>query len=204
MWISLEHKKVPYQYIEIDPYAKPKVLLDINPRGLIPALKHGDWGMYESTVLMEYLEDLQQGFPLLPSDPKQRAHSRLWTDHINRHIIPAFYRYLQEQDMQKIPEHAEAFQIEIKKLVEAADPEGPFFLGKELSFVDVQFAPWVIRLRRVLTPYRAWQAPESGTRWARWVDAIEGNEAVKATTSGDELYFDSYERYAGEFMSADF
>lgn len=55
MWISLEFKQVPYQYIEIDPYKKPKELTDINPRGLVPALKHGEWGCYESTVLMEYV-----------------------------------------------------------------------------------------------------------------------------------------------------
>lgn len=55
VWISLETKKIPYQYIEVDPYAKPKSLLDINPRGLVPALKHGDWACYESTVLMEYV-----------------------------------------------------------------------------------------------------------------------------------------------------
>lgn len=84
VWISLEMKRLDYQYIEVDPYAKPKSLLDVNPRGLVPALRHGDWGSYESTVLMEYLEDLQQGVALLPQDPKVRAHSRLWSDHINR------------------------------------------------------------------------------------------------------------------------
>lgn len=40
------------------------------------------------------LEDLNAGATLLPSDPKLRAHSRLWSDHINRHIIPAFYHYV--------------------------------------------------------------------------------------------------------------
>ena len=55
MWISLELKGLDYQYIEVDPYAKPKALLDVNPRGLVPALRHGDWGCYESTVLMEYV-----------------------------------------------------------------------------------------------------------------------------------------------------
>lgn len=52
-------------------------------------------------------------------------------------------------------------------------------------------------MRRVLAPYRGWPEPEEGTRWAKWVDAVERHEAVKATTSGDELYLDSYERYAG-------
>lgn len=65
--------------------------------------------------------------------------------------------------------------------------------------MDVQIAPWVIRLRRVLKPYRGWPEPEAiGKRWAAWVQAIEENEHVKATTSTDELYLDSYARYAGK------
>ncbi len=55
VWISLELKQVPYQYIEVDPYKKPQSLLDVNPRGLIPALRHGKWSCHESTVLMEYV-----------------------------------------------------------------------------------------------------------------------------------------------------
>jgi glutathione S-transferase len=59
VWISLELKGIPYQYIEIDPYEKPQSLLEINPRGLVPALQHDDWGCYESSVIMEYVKSLQ-------------------------------------------------------------------------------------------------------------------------------------------------
>ncbi|EMD01077.1 hypothetical protein BAUCODRAFT_62112 [Baudoinia panamericana UAMH 10762] len=196
VWISLEHKGLDYQYVEVDVYRKPKLLLDINPRGLVPALRHGDWGCYESTVLMEYLEDLHQGKPLLPKDPKQRAESRLWSDHINRHIIPLFYRYLQAQDANDQASYAKELTEQIAKLVSAADSNGPFFLGSKLTFVDVQMAPWVIRLEKVLKPYRGWPDPEPGSRWEKWVRAIEANDAVKKTTSDDDLYLDSYERYA--------
>lgn len=55
VWIALEVKGLNYQYIEVDPYKKPEALLEVNPRGLVPALRHGDWGCYESTVLMEYV-----------------------------------------------------------------------------------------------------------------------------------------------------
>ena len=55
VWIALEVKGLPYQYVEVDPYKKPDSLLEVNPRGLVPALRHGDWGCYESTVLMEYV-----------------------------------------------------------------------------------------------------------------------------------------------------
>lgn len=196
VWISLELKGLNYQYVEVDVYRKPKLLLDINPRGLVPALRHGDWGCYESTVLMEYLEDLDEGRKILPSDAKTRAQSRLWSDHINRHIIPNFYKYLQAQESSAQVQHAAALKEQISKIVSAASPSGPFFLGSEMSFVDVQLAPWIVRLEKVLKPYRGWPDPEPGSRWEKWVKAVLENEAVKKTTSGDELYLDSYERYA--------
>ena len=43
VWIALEVKGINYQYIEVDPYKKPANLLEINPRGLVPALKHGKY-----------------------------------------------------------------------------------------------------------------------------------------------------------------
>lgn len=197
VWIALEAKGLPYQYVEVDPYKKPETLMEINPRGLVPALKNGDWGCYESTVLMEYLEDLDSSVPLLPlGEPQLRAHCRLWSDHINRKIVPRFYQCIQAQEQDRQIEHAEALKTEITKLVDVADKEGPYFLGPNLSFVDVQFAPWMLRLSRVLKPYRGWPDPEQGGRWGMWVDAMEKDEHVQATTSTDDLYLDSYERYA--------
>ncbi|KAJ5637931.1 hypothetical protein N7490_007810 [Penicillium lividum] len=215
VWIALELKGIPYQYVEVDPYEKPQSLLEVNPRGLVPALRHDNWACHESTVLMEYLEDLKIGSPLLPAEPKLRAHCRLWTDHvrkpmlvpsdpvavadkfqINRNIVPAFYRVLQEQDQQKQIENSEDLRVAFDNLVNAAHPRGPFFMGGQISFVDIQVAPWVIRLNRVLKPYRGWPDADEGSRWASWVNAIETNNQVRATTSTDELYLDSYARYA--------
>ena len=71
-----------------------------------------------------------------------------------------------------------------------------------MTFVDVQLAPWLLRLRRVLKPYRGWPDPEPGSRWESWIRAVEDDVHVKATTSGDELYLDSYERYAGKYCSS--
>ncbi|KAH5337077.1 hypothetical protein HBI50_016600 [Parastagonospora nodorum] len=208
VWISLEHKNIPYQYIEVDPYRKPQSLLAVNPRGLVPALRHGPtWSTHESTVIMEYLEDLHAGPPLLPADAQSRATQRLWADHVNRNVIPCFYKLLQAQAEREQVEHAKELREQISKLVDAADAQGPFFAGASVSFVDVQIAPWVVRLRRVLGPYRGWPEADEGSRWGKWVRAIEEEESVKMTTSTDELYLDSYERYAenrpGTSMLAD-
>ncbi|OZJ06735.1 hypothetical protein BZG36_00349 [Bifiguratus adelaidae] len=223
VWISLEQKELPYQYIEIDPYKKPKELMEINPRGLVPALRDSvrGWGCYESTVLMEFLEDFgeTEDVPpkrLLPGSAWLRAEARLWTDHITRHVTPAFYRFLQAQEEAKRQEAKKEFEEELDQFVEALvlskrDEHGPFFFGStELGFVDIQLAPWAVRIPRVLKPYRQYTyTPFSGHKpttnisqekareaWQAWLDAVENTASVKKTISDDELYLDSYERYA--------
>ncbi len=111
--------------------------------------------------------------------------------------MPLFYQCLQAQELEKQLQYAEELKGEIAHVVDAADPTGPFFLGPQLSYVDVVFAPWMLRLARVLKPYRGWPDPEPGSRWGSWLGAVEEHEVVKATTSTEELYLDSYERYAG-------
>lgn len=79
------------------------------------------------------------------------------------------------------------------------DPEGPFFFGDELGWVDILIAPWGMRLRPVLTHYRGFEPElitDSSTRFHKWLKAIQAHPAVKATTSTDELYTDSYSRYS--------
>lgn len=203
VWIALELKAIPYQYIEVDPYKKPDSLLALSPGGLVPAISHTShphphFACHESTVLLEYLEDAFLEAPILPPTAQARAKARLWADHVNKKIIPAFYRALQAQESGD--QNAGAFELKeaIETLVLAASDEGPFFGGKEIGWVDIQLAPWLLRLSRVMTPYRGWPAAVPGSRWARMVEAVEECEAVKATTSGNELYHDSYERYAGK------
>ncbi|KAI9683181.1 MAG: hypothetical protein M1829_005972 [Trizodia sp. TS-e1964] len=126
------------------------------------------------------------------------ADSGLIMQQINRIIVPGFYRCLQAGEPDKQMQYLEELKSEISKLVDACDPDGPFFLGPACCIVDVQFAPWMLRLSRVLKPYRSWPNAEEGSRWGIWIDAMEKHEAIKATTSSDELYLDSYERYAGK------
>lgn len=193
-WIHLELAGIDYQYVEVDPYAKPKELTDINPKGLVPSLRHGDWGSYESSVIMEYIEDLQ---PTLFKglSAQQKADQRLWVHFVNGNIVPAFYRLLQAQEEEKQVEHAKEFQSHLETLVNQMDKDGPFFCGSELSLVDVAVAPWIVRIQKVLKPYRGFE-PEVAGRWGKFYTAILNHPTVAATTSTDDLYLDSYKRYA--------
>jgi glutathione S-transferase len=199
VWIALEAKGIPYQYIEVNPYDKPKVLTEISPNSLVPATRHGPtWSLHESATILEYIEELSPGL-LPPADQKQaRADARLWADIVNRNVMPAFYRALQSQDPEDQVQLLGELAEKLGRVIKAAHPEGPFFSGSEFGWVDVYIAPWILRFKRVLSPYRAWPEPEQGSRLKKWADAIEAHPAVKATTSDDAAYFDAYRRYAGE------
>ncbi|EXJ68234.1 uncharacterized protein A1O5_08849 [Cladophialophora psammophila CBS 110553] len=231
IWIALEIKGIPYQMVEIMPTTldsyRPPEMLEVNPEGNIPCIRHGNWGVWESGVVLEYLEDLSMGHSLLPlGNPQLRAHCRLWTDHINRKILPSFYSLLltpppspnveqplgldgmqvdgdahaQVTNAASAAQHSmlvATLQKNITALVNASHATGPFFLGNEIGFVDVVFAPWIIRLSRVLSYYRNFPKPEVGTRWRQWVDAIEGDDRVRRTVSDENSYHGVY-RGVGE------
>lgn len=110
VWIALEAKALQYKYVEIDPYNKSPEFLALNPRGLVPVLGHGRRLVYESLIVMEYLEDAFHAGPrqtkeapspshhaLLPPDPWRRAYVRIWTDHVSKKVVPPFYQLLQSQ-----------------------------------------------------------------------------------------------------------
>lgn len=102
--------------------------------------------------------------------------------------MPAFYDLLFSRDPPSRSESTRRLQRHIASLVIAADEQGPFFTGSALSLVDIHFAPFALRLSRILRPLKGWTDPMPGTRWNRWLDSLERNVHVKATTSLDDLY----------------
>lgn len=96
--MALEEKGIKYQYKEVNPYRKEAAFLAVNPKGLVPAVKHRGQAMYESSVLLEVclpstpcygrynvhlltLQYLDEAFPetraMLPSSPADRALARI-------------------------------------------------------------------------------------------------------------------------------
>lgn len=78
--IVLAEKGLQYEKVTIDitkgEQKKPEFLA-INPYGKVPALQDDGVTLYESTIIMEYLNDKYPHPPLLPLDPGQRARARV-------------------------------------------------------------------------------------------------------------------------------
>lgn len=56
------------------------VFADASPRLEVPTLIDGDARIFDSTIILEYLEDRFPDVPLLPSDPVARAEARMIED----------------------------------------------------------------------------------------------------------------------------
>jgi glutathione S-transferase len=77
--IALTEKKVPFERIDVDLANKPDWFKALSPLGKTPVLKVGEAVIFESAVILEYLEETQP-FPMHPKDPLQRAWHRSWIE----------------------------------------------------------------------------------------------------------------------------
>ena len=145
--------------------------------------------------VITYVVPFTKPFPFYSSADSDSARS---PQQISRKIIPSFDSLLITSDPTKQSSLTTTLQTSITSLVNASHITGPFFLGSTISFVDVMFAPWIIRLSRVLKFYRAWPDPEVGTRWESWVQAVEEDERVRGTVSEERAYQQAYENAASK------
>src|SRR5712672_4663600 len=77
--IALSEKGIAFERIDIDLANKPDWFVAISPLGKTPVLQVGDVPIFESAVILEYLEETQPN-PLHPADPLIRAEHRGWIE----------------------------------------------------------------------------------------------------------------------------
>lgn len=197
-WIALVVKGVDFEYVEQDPYNKTAEWLAINPQGMVPVIVHNNKSIYESPFCIEYVDEAWPSEPrLLPTDPYQRAHARIWCDFIGKKIIPSFYGLLMKQSEAEQQEIKTKLTSDLLDLVKAMDPKGPFFQGEKLGYVDIMLAPYGARFF-ILKHYRGFEVPkrEEFERFHVWWQAVRNAPAVKVTLQDDSKLLDIYQRYA--------
>jgi len=141
--IALAEKRVPFDIIYVDLDNKPDWFSAISPLGKVPLLKIDDGErsviLFESSVILEYLDDAKLGRAMQPADPVDRALNRAWMEFGSSLLadIWALETATEEQG------HAAALLRIVGKfrILEAKLGPGPYFRGSDLSFVDAVIAP---------------------------------------------------------------
>src|SRR5690554_1262635 len=86
--IVLAEKGVSVDIIDADPKDMPEEVSELNPYNSLPTLVDRELVLYESKVMMEYLDERFPHPPLLPVYPVARALSRLWMHRIEKDWCP--------------------------------------------------------------------------------------------------------------------
>jgi RNA polymerase-associated protein len=142
--IVLAEKGVTVDLIEVDAQHPPAELADLNPYNSLPTLVDRELVLYESKVMMEYLDERFPHPPLLPVYPVARAESRLYMHRIERDwcsLVDKIENGAEPAKAKAAKELGESFAG-----IAPIFAEKPFFMSDEFTLVDCCLAPILWRL----------------------------------------------------------
>jgi len=143
--IVLAEKSIHVETIDVQDGNLPEDLLDLNPYQSVPTLVDRDLVLYDSRVIIEYLDERFPHPPLMPVDPVARAQFRMALYRIERD----WYQLAQQiDDVADRKQGQKARKILRDSILASADvfKAKPFFLSDEFSLVDATIAPILWRL----------------------------------------------------------
>ena len=178
--IVLAEKGVAVDIIDVDDDSRPAELADLNPYNSVPTLLDRDLVLYESKVMMEYLDERFPHPPLLPVYPVARAQSRLWMHRIEREWVP-----MMETIQNGTKKEADKARKELRESLIGIAPifdDMPFFMSDEFSLVDTCIAPILWRL-----PTLNIELPEKQVKpLLNYMERLFDRDAFKASLSEAE------------------
>ena len=86
--LALHHKAVPFEArlpADLGSGARAPDFASASPRGEVPALVEGETRIFDSTIILEYVEERWPEPPLLPDQPAARARVRMLEDVMDTH-----------------------------------------------------------------------------------------------------------------------
>ncbi|MBJ6611747.1 MAG: glutathione S-transferase family protein [Candidatus Thiothrix moscowensis] len=179
--IALNLKGVEYSLTHINPHDAPDWFKAISPLGKVPVLLVDGKPLFESAVILEYLDEV---YPpsLHPADPLEKAQHRAWIEFCSD-LIGRQFRMVTAKDETAFNEAYASLQQGLQRLESVVDATGPFFAGSELKLVDTVYAPLFMRLS--LARLLAGLELDLSTRLQAWSDALLGMDAVKTSVVED-------------------
>jgi glutathione S-transferase len=154
--MACEEKGVTYDLRPAPPHS-PEVLA-IHPFGKIPAMRHGDFELFESKAIGTYLDRMFPGPRLIPEDARSAALAEQWVSAVNTVIDRTMVRtYLfgyifpkttdGKPDRKVIDEVTPELRQQINLLDKAVAKTG-YLAGNQFSFADINVMPILFYVRK--------------------------------------------------------
>ncbi len=182
VWLALEHKRIPHNWKLLSFDAgdlETAAFRAINPRQKVPAIVDGGFALYESSAIVEYLEDKEPGdLRLFSADIRERAIQRRLIREADAYFAPAM-EHLLEAVMEKTPADPTPLREEIARW--EAMLTGDFLAGP-LSAADVTLYPMAALLERIAQRNpQAVPADLLLPRLAAWMARMAGLDRLRKT-----------------------
>ena len=179
----LAEKGVTVDIQDVNPARLPRQLSELNPYSTVPTLVDRELVLYQTAVIIEYLDERFPHPPLLPVYPVARAQSRLLIHRVEKDWSDSLTILMRGKGGQRVL--AKAHQT-LRENVVASAPlfaEKPFFVNDEFSLVDCCVAPILWRLEHV-----GIDLPERQTRGiARYTQKMFARQSFRDSLTELEL-----------------
>lgn len=177
--IVLAEKGINVDIISVDSNNAPEDLIDLNPYNTVPTLVDRDLVLYNSQVIMEYLDERFPHPPLMPVDPVSRATNRLALYRIEKDLYAHLDTVLTGSD-----KAAAKARKEIRDNLLMVSPifeQKPFFLSDDFSLVDCAVAPLLWRL-----PLLNVSLPKQGAPLLEYADRLFARDSFRQSLTEAE------------------
>ncbi|EED36064.1 glutathione S-transferase, N-terminal domain [Luminiphilus syltensis NOR5-1B] len=180
--IVLAEKGVTVDMITSDSGNPPAELGDLNPYNSMPTLVDRDLVLFESKVMMEYLDERFPHPPLLPVYPVARAESRQLMHRIERDwcaLVDAIQNSRSDNVVSKSVKELRDGIVSIAPIFN----EKPFFMSEEFTLVDCCIAPILWRLPSLGVDIRP---SKQSKPLMNYMDSMFNREAFQESLSDQE------------------
>ncbi len=181
--LVLAEKGVTVEIIDVEPGSLPEDLAGLNPYNSLPTLIDRDLVLYESTVIMEYLDERFPHPPLLPVYPVARAERRLFVHRIQKDWCGYVDNIVAGRSKDTVIDKS---RKELKESLMAIAPvfsAKPYFMSDEFTLVDCCVAPilWRLPVLGIELP------PKHGKPIHDYMERMFQRDAFQASLSEAEL-----------------
>lgn len=183
--IVLQEKRVDYEIDYIDLKSPPAWFKALSPFGKVPLLQVGETVLFESAVIMEYLDEVNPP-SFHPADPLRKAHNRAWFEFASSLFFDQFNMAM-AKDEAACTSAAQALRDKLAQV--EAQLRGPWFNGADFNLVDIAFAPLFMRLA-LLEQWHPQQLLDGLPKVQKWSALLLARPAVQNSVVSDfaELY----------------
>jgi glutathione S-transferase len=154
--------------------------VEANPRAEVPALIDGEVKVFDSTVILEYLEDKWPDPPLLPKSPAERARVRMIEDVMDSLYEPNNWGVMEVTRFKrasgpladKLVGFAKSNIDQLQHWLDGKLGSKPWFNGDTFGWGDIACAPYINRSAA------AGYTPPAGSGLAAWLTRVNQRPSV--------------------------